>query len=110
MATIAVLRTSYKRRGLGPARQIGSRYEAGARRTRYADNLCALPPCAKGDTLQGAKYLPAREARQLADSNEGPASRESRGSWNAAIFVGLVLLVAILFTAYVLLWNGGAPT
>jgi hypothetical protein len=32
--------------------------DAGARRTRYADNLCALPPCAKGDTLQGAKHLP----------------------------------------------------
>jgi hypothetical protein len=43
----------------------------------------------------------------MADSDAGPASREGRGSWNAAIFVGLVLLVAILFTAYVLLWDGG---
>jgi hypothetical protein len=28
----------------------------------------------------------------------------------AAIFVGLVLLAAILFTVYVLLWDGGAAT
>ncbi len=43
----------------------------------------------------------------MADSNAGPPSQEVRGSWNAAIFVGLVLVVAILFTAYVLLWDGG---
>ena len=35
----------------------------------------------------------------MADSNVG--------SWNSAIFVGLVMVVAILFTAYVLLWDGG---
>jgi hypothetical protein len=44
----------------------------------------------------------------VAEGNAGPASRESRGSWIAAIFVGLVLLVAALFTAYVLLWGGGS--
>jgi len=32
---------------------------------------------------------------------------ENRGSWNAAIFVGLVLVAAALFTLYVLLWDGG---
>jgi hypothetical protein len=69
----------------------------------------SLPPSAMSDTLQGTKYLP-REARQLTDSNEIPASREDRGSWIAAIFVGLVLVAAILFTAYVLLWDGGAHT
>ncbi len=34
-------------------------------------------------------------------------SSESHGSWNAAIFVGLVLVAAALFTLYVLLWDGG---
>ena len=82
--------------------------DAGAHRTRYADNLCACPLARRGDTLQCAKHRPAREARHLADSNEGPVLRENRGSWKAAIFVGLVLLMAILFTVYVLLWDGGA--
>ena len=71
---------------------------------------CALPRCAESETLQREKYLPAREARQLTDSNEGPASRADHGSWNAAIFVALLLVMAILFTAYVLLWDGGAHT
>jgi hypothetical protein len=34
---------------------------------------------------------------------------EGQGSWGGAIFVGLVLLAAALFTAYILLWNGGNP-
>ena len=67
----------------------------------------ALPGRAQGDTLAAPENIPAREARHMADSNAGPPSQEVRGSWNAAIFVGLVLVVAILFTAYVLLWDGG---
>lgn len=35
------------------------------------------------------------------------ASSEGHGSWNAAIFVGLVLVVSALFILYVLLWDGG---
>ena len=42
------------------------------------------------------------------EPNEASASSEDRGSWIAAIFVGLVLVAAILFTVYVLLWDGGA--
>jgi hypothetical protein len=36
-------------------------------------------------------------------------SVEGRGSWGAAIFVGLTLLAAALFVAYILLWNGANP-
>ena len=43
----------------------------------------------------------------MAQSDAAPAESEGHGSWNAAIFVGLVLVVAALFTAYVLLWDGG---
>ena len=43
----------------------------------------------------------------MAASSAGPEPQEGGGSWNAAIFVGLVLVVAALFTAYVLLWDGG---
>jgi len=46
----------------------------------------------------------------LTESGEGPASPDDHGSWNAAIFVAVALVMAILFTAYVLLWNGGAHT
>jgi hypothetical protein len=43
-------------------------------------------------------------------SNEGPASQDNGGSWLAAIFFGLTVAAAILFTLYVLLWDGGAHT
>jgi hypothetical protein len=45
----------------------------------------------------------------LTHSDENPASDNS-GTWNAAIFVGLVLAAALLFALYVLLWDGGAHT
>ncbi len=37
-------------------------------------------------------------------------SAEDRGWWIAVIFVGSALALAILFTLYVLLWDGGAHT
>ena len=43
-------------------------------------------------------------------SDEGPASPENDGSWTAAIFIGLVLVAAVLFTLYFLLWDGGGNT
>jgi hypothetical protein len=46
----------------------------------------------------------------MTDRNEGSAAQENTGSWNAAIFVGLLLVAAALFALYVLLWNGGAHT
>lgn len=33
---------------------------------------------------------------------------DDRGPWTAAIIIGLILLVALLFTAYILLWDGGS--
>lgn len=42
--------------------------------------------------------------------NEGPASRDDDGSWFAALFFGLTVAAAILFTVYVLLWDGGGNT
>jgi hypothetical protein len=46
----------------------------------------------------------------LTYSDEEPASPENDGSWNAAIFVGLVLVASVLFTLYLLLWDGGGNT
>ena len=43
----------------------------------------------------------------MPEGNTGPESQQNTGSWNAAIFVGLVVVVAALFTLYVLLWDGG---
>jgi len=34
-------------------------------------------------------------------------TESNSGSWFAALYVGLVLVVAALFVAYVLLWDGG---
>jgi hypothetical protein len=41
------------------------------------------------------------------ESDEGPTSPDDGGSWTAAIFVGLMLVAAALFTLYFLLWDGG---
>jgi hypothetical protein len=46
----------------------------------------------------------------LTDTDEKPASPDADGSWIAAIFVGLVLVAAVLFTLYFLLWDGGGTT
>ena len=46
----------------------------------------------------------------MTESNEGPASRDDGGSWYAAIFFGVLVAAAILFTLYELLWDGGAHT
>jgi hypothetical protein len=43
-------------------------------------------------------------------ANEEPESAENPGSWFPAIFFALVILAAILFTLYALLWDGGAHT
>jgi hypothetical protein len=44
------------------------------------------------------------------DRNEEAAAREGHGWWIAATFFSLVLVAAILFVMYVLLWDGGAHT
>jgi hypothetical protein len=46
----------------------------------------------------------------MAESDEAPASGEDSGSWTGVIFFGLLSLAAILFTVYVLAWDGGAHT
>jgi hypothetical protein len=46
----------------------------------------------------------------MTESQEGPASRDDDGSWFAAVFFGVTIAAAILFTLYVLLWDGGAHT
>jgi hypothetical protein len=46
----------------------------------------------------------------LTYSDEGRASPDDGGSWNAAIFIGLVVVAAVLFTLYFLLWDGGGNT
>jgi hypothetical protein len=35
-------------------------------------------------------------------------SRASGGPWIAAAYVGFIFVIAGLFVAYVLLWNGGS--
>jgi hypothetical protein len=64
-------------------------------------------PVARRVTRWQLRITSPRERHAMADSNAGPASRENRGSWTAAVIVGLILVVALLFTAYVLLWDGG---
>jgi hypothetical protein len=44
------------------------------------------------------------------DQGDNATSAGDRGWWIAAIFVGGVLVLAILFAVYVLLWDGGAHT
>jgi hypothetical protein len=46
----------------------------------------------------------------LTASDQGPASAGSSGFRIAAIYFGLVILAGLLFTLYVLLWDGGAHT
>jgi hypothetical protein len=46
----------------------------------------------------------------LTYSDEKPASPQNGGSWIAAIFVGFMLVAAVLFTLYFLLWDGGGNT
>jgi len=46
----------------------------------------------------------------MTETNEGPATRDDEGSWFAALFFGVTIAAAILFTLYVLLWDGGAHT
>ena len=43
-------------------------------------------------------------------NDEGPAAPDDGGSWTAAIFIGLTLVAAVLFTLYFLLWDGGGNT
>ncbi len=46
----------------------------------------------------------------MTNLDHGTTSSDDPGSWTAAIFIGLVLLAAVLFTVYVLVWDGGAHT
>jgi len=75
------------------------------RHGRIPGSLC--PAFGRGFVANGSDQ--SSELRRMPDSNPG-ASQQNTGSWNAAIFVGLVVVVAALFTLYVLLWDGGAHT
>jgi hypothetical protein len=44
------------------------------------------------------------------DLTKANGSPEDSGSWTGVIFLAFVLVVAILFTVYVLAWDGGANT
>jgi hypothetical protein len=46
----------------------------------------------------------------LIDRDEPPASAKNDGARIAAIFVGFILVAAVLFTLYFLLWDGGGNT
>jgi len=46
----------------------------------------------------------------MTESNDQPTLRDNGRSWFPAVFFGVVVLAAILFTLYVLLWDGGAHT
>ena len=63
---------------------------------------------AKRDTLP-SDVLHLR-GRPLTYNDEGPAGTDDGGSWTAAIFIGLTLVAAVLFTLYLLLWDGGGNT
>jgi len=49
---------------------------------------------------------PERQDRQAVYLNEETASPEDRGWVIATVFVGGVLVLAILFTVYLLAWDG----
>jgi hypothetical protein len=78
-----------------------------AHATSIAAPRSALLPCVMSDTLRahGAPHL--REARQVIERNGEPTSGQNDGSWVGVMFLGLVILLAVLFALYVLLWNGG---
>jgi hypothetical protein len=44
------------------------------------------------------------------DLTQETGSPERSGSWTGVIFLALVLVLAILFTVYVLAWDGGGHT
>ena len=44
------------------------------------------------------------------DLTQEAGSRDDTGSWTGVIFLAFVLVLAILFTVYVLAWDGGAHT
>jgi hypothetical protein len=65
---------------------------------------------AVGSVRDQARIETRIERCALTYRDEGPASPEKDGSWNAAIFVGLLLVAAVVFTLYFLLWDGGGNT
>jgi hypothetical protein len=76
--------------------------------SRVASRVMALSPHAARDTL-----LPKRSPREVEPvtySDEEPASEKNEGARIAVIFVGFLLVAAVLFTLYFLLWDGGGNT
>jgi hypothetical protein len=46
----------------------------------------------------------------VTDSYDEPTAEDNAGFRIAALFVGLLIVAAILFTLYFLLWDGGGTT
>ena len=70
-------------------------------------------PVARCVTRWGAmNSIPEKHGASLSsmDLPQEPASPEDSGSWTGVIFLALVLVAAILFTVYVLAWDGGGHT
>jgi hypothetical protein len=53
--------------------------------------------------------VPEQHDGHAVDPSEATASPDDRW-WIAAVFVAFLLVAAILFTVYVLAWDGGAHT
>ncbi len=54
--------------------------------------------------------IPEKQAPHSLSPHEGAATPDDR-AWRIAVgFVGFALVMAILFTVYVLAWDGGAHT
>jgi len=63
------------------------------------------------DTLRQNPTTDRGEAGQVTtDHSEEPASSSDTAFWIAVIFVGAGIVFALLFTIYVLAWDGGAHT
>jgi len=54
--------------------------------------------------------IPEKQPQHSVDLHEGEVPPEDGGWKIAVMFVGFALVVAILFTVYVLAWDGGAHT
>ena len=54
--------------------------------------------------------IPEKQAPHATDLHESAAPPDDHAWWIALIFVGSAVVLAILFTVYVLVWDGGAHT
>jgi len=69
----------------------------------------SLSACARRDTLPAGTHSP-EEVEPVTHSDEEPAAADNDGARIAVIFVSFLLVAAVLFTLYFLLWDGGGNT